>query len=386
MSILLRTIRVPVFPDIESKELLETTFEEYSKAAQTAFDYANTNNTSNRIKVHHGIYKAFRKQSSLNSQLVINAKNKAMDVIRSLKAKKKKRNVKFMNKIPIRYDYRSSTVYQEKQSVSLATTGKRVNLEYFLPVCYQKYSDWEFRSFELLKKGGKYYLHFVVRKYIKASGEHSGEFIGIDRGIRHVAVTSQNQFYNGSRLREIKNRYFRLKRGLQKKGTRSAKRKLKRTAGKERRFQRDQNHCITKTIIKNMKKNSTIILEDLSEIRKTTKQRKKTRGSRELNSWGFYQFQIFLQYKGKEKNIEVVYINPAYTSQQCSDCGFISRKNRNRANFTCIRCGFNLNSDLNASRNIESKYFDDEYVMYELALKAKGFLSGAPIIIPNVAS
>ncbi|MCE7734626.1 MAG: hypothetical protein GPJ54_07110, partial [Candidatus Heimdallarchaeota archaeon] len=69
MSILIRTLRVPVFPDLKSKMDLETTFEEYSKAAQTAFDYANVNNTSNRIKVHHGIYKAFRKQSSLNSQL-----------------------------------------------------------------------------------------------------------------------------------------------------------------------------------------------------------------------------------------------------------------------------------------------------------------------------
>ncbi|MCE7737697.1 MAG: hypothetical protein GPJ54_22590 [Candidatus Heimdallarchaeota archaeon] len=111
MSNLIRTLRVPVFPDLKSKELLETTFEEYSRAAQTAYDFANTNNTSNRIKVHHGMYKTFRKQSSLNSQLVINAKNKAMDVIRSLKVKKKKRNVKFMKNIPIRYDYRSSTIY-----------------------------------------------------------------------------------------------------------------------------------------------------------------------------------------------------------------------------------------------------------------------------------
>ncbi|MCE7736571.1 MAG: IS200/IS605 family element transposase accessory protein TnpB [Candidatus Heimdallarchaeota archaeon] len=386
MSILIRTLRVPVFPDDKSKEQLKTTFKEYSKAAQTAFDYANANNTTNRIKVHHGIYKSFRKQSSLNSQLVINAKNKAMDVIRSLKAKKKQRNVKFMNKIPIRYDYRSSTINQETQSVSLATTGKRINLEYILPGYCQKYSDWEFRSFELLKKGDKYYLHFVVRKYVKASGEHSGEFIGIDRGIRHIAVTSQNQFYNGSRLREIKNRYFRLKRGLQKKGTRSAKRKLKKTAGKEKRFQKDQNHCISKDIINNLNSNSTIILEDLSEIRKTAKYRKKSRQGRELNSWGFYQFQIFLEYKGKENNIEVVYVDPAYTSQRCNMCGYISKKNRSGANFSCLSCGFGLNADLNASRNIEDKYFDDGYVLYELAQKAKGFLRGAPVIIPNVAS
>ena len=145
MSVQIRTLRIPIFPDEKTKEQLEKTLDEYSKAAQTAYDYAN--NTTNRIKVHHGIYKAFRKQSSLNSQLVINAKNKAMDVIRSLKAKKKKRNVTFMNKIPIRYDYRSSTIHQEKQSVSLATTGKRIKLKYFLPEYYQKYKDWEFRSF-----------------------------------------------------------------------------------------------------------------------------------------------------------------------------------------------------------------------------------------------
>ncbi len=87
---LIRTLRVPVYPDKHAKKELKITFYQYSKAAQTAFDYTNTNNTSNRIKVHHGMYKSFRKQSSLNSQLVINAKNKAMDVIRSLKAKKKK--------------------------------------------------------------------------------------------------------------------------------------------------------------------------------------------------------------------------------------------------------------------------------------------------------
>lgn len=386
MSVQIRILRVPVFPDEKTKEQLEKTFVEYSKAAQTAYDYANANNTTNRIKVHHGIYKSFRKQSSLNSQLVINAKNKAMDVIRSLKAKKKKRDVNFHNNIPIRYDSRSSTIYQETYSVSLATIGKRVKLEYYLPRYYQQYSDWEFRSFELVKKGNKYYLHLVVRKYCKASGDHSGVFIGIDRGIRHVAVTSQNQFHSGSRLRETKNRYFRLKRGLQKKGTRSAKRKLKKIAAIEKRFQKDQNHCISKNIIQNMKSNSTIILEDLSEIRKTAKNRKRSRSSRELNSWGFYQFQIFLEYKGKEKNIEIVYVNPAYTSQQCSGCGFISKKNRNRANFACISCNLKLNADLNASRNIEDRYFDDEYLLYELAQKAKGFLSGAPVIIPNVAS
>jgi IS605 OrfB family transposase len=386
VSILTRTLRVPVYPDRQIKQKLERTFQEYSKAAQVAYDYAYTNDTANRIKIHHGIYKPFRQQSSLNSQLVINAKNKAVDVIKSLKAKKIKRKVNFSHKIPIRYDYRSSTIFHKKRYVTLSTTGKRVTLEYLLPRCYQQYADWEFRSFELLKKGDRYFLHFVVRNYSEIRGEHSGEFIGIDRGIRHIAVTSHNKFYNGFRLREVKNRYFRLKRRLQKKGTPSAKRRLKQIAGRERRFQRYQNHCITKTVIQNMKSNSTVILEDLSEIRNTARYRKRSRHSRELNSWGFYQFQIFLEYKAKEKNIEIVYIDPAYTSQRCSKCGYVSRKNRNGADFLCTSCSFNLNSDLNASHNLEQKYFEDEYILNELAQKAKCFLRGAPVIIPIVAS
>ena len=132
MNILIRTLRVPVYPDEQTMKVLENTFEEYSKAAQTAYDYAYTNKTSNRIKIHHAIYKSFREQSSLNSQLVINAKNKAVDVIKSLKAKRKRRIVNFSHKIPIRYDYRSSTIFHDKRNVALATTGKRVTLQYIL--------------------------------------------------------------------------------------------------------------------------------------------------------------------------------------------------------------------------------------------------------------
>jgi len=75
-----------------------------------------------------------------------------------------------------------------------------------------------------------------------------------------------------------------MKRRLQKKGTPSAKKILRRIAGREKRFQKDQNHCITKSIIENISANSTIILEDLSEIRNTAKYLKNTRYSRELNS------------------------------------------------------------------------------------------------------
>jgi transposase len=57
----------------------------------------------------------------------------------------------------------------------------------------------------------------------------------------------------------------------------------------------------------------------------------------------------------------VLYIDPKYTSQKCSGCGYVDKNNRHGSVFKCRNCGFELNADLNASRNIEvigkSEYF-----------------------------
>ena len=45
-------------------------------------------------------------------------------------------------------------------------------------------------------------------------------------------------------------------------------------------------------------------------------------------------------------------MNPKYTSQRCSKCGFVHKGNRSGLGFRCGNCGFCLNADLNASRNI----------------------------------
>ena len=71
-----------------------------------------------------------------------------------------------------------------------------------------------------------------------------------------------------------------------------------------------------------------------------------------------------------------MYVNPAYTSQQCSGCKYIARTNRDGANFKCKNCEFSLNADLNASRNIASRIFDNNYLL-QLAHRATGMMGGA---------
>ena len=161
-------------------------------------------------------------------------------------------------------------------------------------------------------------------------------------------------FYTGSKVKHISKKYQDLKSNLQSINTRSAKRHLTKIRGKERRFKADANHCIAKQIVSQCNPNDIIVLENLKNIRKT-RLRKPQR--KELNKWGFYQLQLFITYKAYSRGISVELVDPKYTSQRCSKCGFTSKSNRkDQTHFECQSCGFRLNADLNASRNIREKY------------------------------
>lgn len=77
-----------------------------------------------------------------------------------------------------------------------------------------------------------------------------------------------------------------------------------------------------------------------------------------LKDWSYYDLQQKIENKAKEKGIDVVYINPAYTSQRCSKCGCIHEENRKEQDFVCLECGFKANADFNASQNIAIKDID----------------------------
>lgn len=88
----------------------------------------------------------------------------------------------------------------------------------------------------------------------------------------------------------------------------------------------------------------TIQMEDLSGISKD---------STFLKSWPYFDLQTKIEYKAKENGINVIKINPKFTSQRCSKCGYISEDNRpEQSVFLCKKCGFGLNADWNAALNI----------------------------------
>jgi IS605 OrfB family transposase len=120
-------------------------------------------------------------------------------------------------------------------------------------------------------------------------------------------------------------RYLRAR--LQAKGTKSAKRLLRKRSRKEARFAADVNHVIANRIVTEAQRTGRgIALEDLTGIRARVRLRKPQRVA--LHSWAFAQLGHYTAYKAALAGIPVVHVDPAYTSQMCSACGHISKKNR----------------------------------------------------------
>jgi IS605 OrfB family transposase len=147
-----------------------------------------------------------------------------------------------------------------------------------------------------------------------------------------------------------------LRRQLQKKGTKSAKRHLKRLSGRTGRRRRDHDHVVSRRIVDGVPAGVTIAVENLTNIRKRVKARQANGGQRRLHSWSFATLRAFIAYKAEERGIRVEGVDPRHTSQTCSRCGYKSRYNRrSQSDFHCRSCGYRLNADLNGARNVAAK-------------------------------
>ena len=115
---------------------------------------------------------------------------------------------------------------------------------------------------------------------------------------------------------------------------------------------RDTNHKIAHRIVTEAQRTGTgIALETLTGIRSRARLRKPQRVT--LHTWAFAQLGELIAYKARLAGVPIVHVNPAYTSQRCSECGHIEKQNRqSQAEFACRRCGTISHADHNAARNI----------------------------------
>jgi IS605 OrfB family transposase len=176
--------------------------------------------------------------------------------------------------------------------------------------------------------------------------------LGVDLGVTNLAVDSDGAVHSASHINNVRFRHRRLRAKLQAKGTRSAKRHLKKLSGKEHRFAKDTNHCISKTLVAKAKDTGrALALEDLNGVRDRVTVRRSQRAA--LHSWSFFQLRSFVAYKAKRTGVPVVFVDPRNTSRTCPQCGHVDKANRNSQSvFSCVACGHSGLADHIAAINI----------------------------------
>ena len=178
---------------------------------------------------------------------------------------------------------------------------------------------------------------------------------GIDFGVVNIVVDDLGRTHSGAQIDDVRRRQHSRRRALQKVGTRSAKRALRRASGKQARFQRHTNHVLSKAIVLDAERGrSAVAIEDLEGIRNRVKANRRQR--RRLHNWGFHELRALIEYKARMRGVPVDLVDPRNTSRQCSCCGLIDKRNRpSRDQFKCIGCGVAAPADHNAALNIRQR-------------------------------
>lgn len=179
----------------------------------------------------------------------------------------------------------------------------------------------------------------------------SNNVMGVDLGIKCPAVSyctdGSVKFYdNGRNNKYMRRHYANLRKWFQKAKKPTV---VKRIKNKEQRIMKDIDHKISREIVNTAKKHKAkvIKLERLENIRSTTRTSRKNNPS--LHTWSFYRLAQYIEYKAKLVGIEVEYVDPAYTSQKCPQCGNIHHAKDRK--YIC-KCGYHTHRDLLGAINI----------------------------------
>ncbi|MFE1076501.1 RNA-guided endonuclease InsQ/TnpB family protein [Streptomyces sp. NPDC058783] len=254
------------------------------------------------------------------------------------------------------YDDRCLSWQYDAQTVSVWTTAGRLKNVPFVCSADALTMLREYRKGEsdLVERDGVFYL-VATCEVPEAESYEPGGFVGVDLGIANIATTSTGYQAAGRGLNRYRKRQLALRQKLQKKRTKSAKRRLKERSRREQRHVKNTNHIIAKTIVTEAERTGRgISLEELKGIRNRVRLRKPQRVA--LHSWAFAQLGDFIVYKAKRAGVPLVFVDPAYTSQQCAECGHVDQRNRvDQGLFICRRCGVVAHADRNASHNIATR-------------------------------
>lgn len=272
----------------------------------------------------------------------------ACQTIRKYKNNKTCKKISNVNLIvPACSTVKYPSVIHDQNSKVLLIKPLKMKLRWNCPVEYNKINQIEINN--------EYcYVTVTIEDIIKKQYQ---EMIGVDLNIKHnlaavgnpknkhVEYLGRNYIYQRVKYKEIRKRFQKQNR----------LHKVKELGNKEQRVMNDLNHKLSKRVLDISKEQTAnVSIEDLTGIRQTARSNKSFRYF--LNSWSFYQFRIFLEYKAEQRyGCLIVPVDPKYTSQDCSSCGERTKCNGKKYQCSNQKCKLEIHRDENSSYNIANK-------------------------------
>ncbi|WP_458207503.1 RNA-guided endonuclease InsQ/TnpB family protein [Haladaptatus sp. NG-SE-30] len=320
-------------------------------AINTAWGVCHTRN-----EVQQLAYDELRERTDLGSQHAVLATHRAAEAIKgALDRGDDPKKPEFTSPTVV-YDTRTMTLFEDR-SVSLTTTAERVHGDLDVPEGgYQsRYLDddrWEPAKSALRYRDGEFTLHLGFRtpRPEVEPPDDDATVLGVSLGVENLAVTSTARFFSGSELAHRYREFTDLRADLRETGTRSARRTLRQAGDHADNFVRDTLHEVAGGIIEEAQRHgcSVVAFGELEAVRELLSD------TESFHTWVFDRLFEFVAYRAAEHGITVVQVNPEYTSQRCTGCGFTHPQNRDVDNnhFECLKCGNEANDDYNAAKNV----------------------------------
>jgi len=257
--------------------------------------------------------------------------------------------------------------FRKDGTLAIWTVAGRKRLPYTIIPDHKSLFDaaTEINAVTVIERGG--HLYGRVALTLDAPEPKGVEPVGIDLNETNalVAVDADGRelFISGLATKVRNRRTMQATRCVQKKvvakkaegkSGRSAQRVLKRLSGRRSRRTHDFARVTAKTLVAWVPKDAVLVFED---VQMQQPEKGVTGGvalRRRLSLWQHDAIRQATISKAEMAGTAIAYVNPAYTSKNCSRCGLRGVRTRHR--FRCPHCGQVMHADVNAAINIRNRF------------------------------
>ncbi|MDJ0598355.1 MAG: transposase [Crocosphaera sp.] len=212
------------------------------------------------------------------------------------------------------------------------------------------YPKDKIKRVRLVRRADGYYCQFCISVDVKEALPPTHQTIGLDVGLKEFYTDSMGKaepnprFY---RQGEEQLKFHQRRVSRKKKGSTNRKKAINKLGRKHLKISRQREEHAKRLARCVVQSNDLVAYEDL-RIKNLVKNHCLAKS---INDAGWYQFRKWLEYFGVKMRRVTVAVHPAYTSQNCSNCGAVVKKSLSTRTHICA-CGCRLNRDENAAINI----------------------------------